>query len=193
MKTAKNELSAYAIGVIRYKSRVLARHHGFTTSDIPDIRQELTLYLLEHLPRHDPEKGADTTFICMLIDGKIAKMIRHRHQDARNPVREECSLNEVVQDDTGRDVLRANTITEDEADQRLAMRRRTAEEEVDLVHDVAAAVAALPDDLRRVATLLRTHRPASAARILGIPRTTLYRAIERIRADFRRKGLKEYS
>jgi len=192
MKTAKNELSAYAIGVIRYKSRLLAGQHGFTTSDIPDIRQELTLYLLEHLPRHDPEKGADTTFICMLIDGKIAKMIRHRHQDARNPVREECSLNEVVQDDTGRDVLRANTITEDEADQRVAKRKRSAEGEVDLLHDVSVAVAALPDDLRRVAILLQTHRPANAARILGIPRTTLYRAIERIRAEFRRKGLREY-
>ena len=60
---------------------------------------------------------------------------------------------------------------------------------VALAADVAAAVAALPPDLRAAAEALKTDTVAAAARALGVSRAAMYARVREIRSWFERAGL----
>ena len=83
-------------------------------------------------------------------------------------------------------------IVEDEADIRAGRRRRSREEEAQLRLDVSLVLSGLPNDLRKVAERLMTETVTEAAKSLGIPRTTLYGAKERLRRIFENTGLRDY-
>jgi len=192
LENQKVSISDYARSLIRFKSRQMVGRAGFNESDLEDIEQELTVYLLDNLPRHDAAKSSENTFVSMLLDGKVAKMLRRRSQGQRDHRREEFSLNDRVVDDLGDEVQRVNIITADEACMRWGTTNCTREDEVDRSTDVVRAVNELPDDLRHIAELLKVERPAEVARRLKMPRTTLNRAIERIRKAFEADGLEDY-
>ena len=101
MDTRQSSISNYATRLISFRARQMIGQAGYRECDLGDIGQEMTLYLLEHLPRHDPSRSSENTFACRLLDGKIAKMIRKRCQKARDTRREDCSLNDPIPDDTG--------------------------------------------------------------------------------------------
>ena len=185
-------ISGYATKLVSFRARQMIGQAGYRECDLEDIEQELRLYLLEHLPLHDPARASEKTFACRLLDGKIAKMIRKRCQKARDSRREDCSLNDPIPDDMGTHTQRANTITEDDADLRWGKRNRIRAEEENLKLDLSLAIAALPETLQRIAELLKTKQPAEVARILGIPPTSLRRDIERIKRAFRKRDLEDY-
>jgi len=75
---------------------------------------------------------------------------------------------------------------------RWGKRNRIRAEEENLKLDLSLAIAELPEDLQRIAELLKTKQPAEVARILGIPPTSLRRDIERIKRAFRKRDLEDY-
>ena len=74
-------------------------------------------------------------------------------------------------------------------DIRLGRHHSPAQEQVELRLDVQEALERLPEDLRPIAERLQHHSIAEVARELGMPRTTLYELIARIRRRFQRLGL----
>ncbi len=186
------ELSDYAIGLIRLKARQLARIEGFAPQDIEDIRQDLILDLLERLPKFDPTKATYNTFTARIIDRKVAKLIRHRNSQMRDPRREACSLNDRVHDNDGETVERSQTIAAEEADRRLGRRVRSDLETAELALDVEAVLKRLPDNMHRLCELLKTGSIADAARAMGVPRTTLNDHVKKLREFFEAAGLRDY-
>ena len=188
----QNVISDYAVKLISRKARQLVGTAGFTKSDIEDLEQEMILDLLERLPKYDPDKAAQNTFVTRLVERKISKLIRDRKREIRNFCRESCSLNDLLEDPEGNTIERAYTIDQDRASIRIGRRNHTSEEEAQLRLDVSLVLSGLPDDLRPIAERLKTQTLTEAANSLGIPRTTLYGAKKRLRRIFEDAGLRHY-
>jgi RNA polymerase sigma factor (sigma-70 family) len=187
------EINEYAESAIRVKARQLVGTAGFTTSDVADIEQELRVELLLRLPKFDPQKATYNTFVTRIVEGKAAKLVRHRMRELRDYRRNCCSLDDVVEDGDGCFVARAETMDRDETDIRTDKRARTREEQAQLQTDVAFALETLPDDLRAVAEcVMESATLAEATKKLGMPRMTLYGALERLRRQFEDAGVGDY-
>jgi len=186
------ELSDYAIRLIRHRASRLVATAGFAPQDIEDIRQDLILDLLERLPKFDPTKATYNTFVARLIDRKVAKLIRDRNCEKRAPRREECSLNEYIDDGEGGAIELIQTIVAEGADRRLGRQERSDQETAELALDVEAVLKRLPDNLRRLCQFLKVGGIANAARAMGVPRTTLNDRVKKLRDAFGPAGLWDY-
>lgn len=174
------ELGEYANDLIRIKAHRLIGKAGFTWSDCDDIEQELMLDLLVRLKRYDPRKSKKSTFSARIVDHCIATLIEKRNAACRDYRLCRDSLDAPEQDD------------EDEVPriERLADPKATTSDDIVLVIDIRIALEALPDDLRELWDLLLLDSNISrTARKLGIPRTTLYGHLERLRKALREAGL----
>ncbi len=195
METSKKtcEISEYAMEFIHHKSRELVGMPGFAGQDVEDIEQELVLDLLERLPKFDPAKATNSTFVQRLVERKISNMVRDAKRERRDPEREDCSLDDEVEDEDGDFVPLGETIPEDGHDLRLGRQTRLAADRDELALDVAAVLAELPEELRAAAEALSTMTIAEAVRKLGIPRWKFDEVyLPRLREAFTAKGLGEY-
>ena len=188
----QQQISDYATVLIRCKARQLVGKAGFTWDDVEDLVQEMTLDLLSRLPKFDPDKAAHTTFVARVIERKISKLFRDRRREKRDYRRESDSLNDPVKDGGGETIERAYTMDQDAVDIRMGRRDRTREDEAMLCLDVSLVLSGLPDDLRPVAEELMKKTITEAAKSLGMPRSTLYGAIDRLRPFFESGVLGDY-
>ena len=58
--------------------------------------------------------------------------------------------------------------------------------------DLGQAIASLPEELRDLCLRLHDSTMAEVAREMGIPRTTLYDRLSKLRDAFREAGLTDY-
>jgi RNA polymerase sigma-70 factor (ECF subfamily) len=186
-------INEYAAQLIKNKARQLVGHVGFTESDREDLEQEMMLDLLVRLPKFDPSKAASTTFVAMVVDRKISKIIRHRTQEKRDYRRIVSSCNDPIEDRDGTTIEREQTISKDEIDLQTGKHARPEAERIDMRLDVSFAISELPPELQALARRLMDQSIAEAARELGVPRSTLYETgIARLRNFFEDRGLSEY-
>jgi len=186
------EIGDYAAKLIRCKARQLVGKAGFTWDDVEDLEQEMTLDLLLRLPKFDPDKAAHTTFVARVTERKISKLLRDRKRERRDFRRIARSLNDPIEDGEGESTERAYTIDQDEVDIRMGHRHCSREEEAHLRLDVSLVVSGLPEDLREIAKRLQTETITEAAKSLGIPRSTLYGKIDRLKLLFENAGLRDW-
>jgi len=182
---------AYVNDLIHHKARQVAQQSGFNKSDVEDIEQDLRLELLDRCASFDASRASFHTFAARVVDGKIAKLIRHRNAAPRDPRREQCSLQDEIVDGDGRVVNRSETISPAD-DYRRPSAEMPEHERVGLRCDLESLMASQTPRQRRLCQLLRTMRLADAARILRVPRTTLHDDILKIRQRFEAAGLREY-
>ncbi|MFH1680409.1 MAG: sigma factor [Candidatus Eisenbacteria bacterium] len=181
----------YVAHHIRHKARLLVGRYGFRETDIEDLEQELTLDLLQRMPKYDPDRAQRTTFVARLVRNKIASVVEARKagkRDYRTPV---YSLTGWVKDATNGFLLRIETVDQDHYLLRTG-RRRSQQEVLDLSIDLKRATDLLPPELRELCRRLRYETVSEISRAKGIPRSTLYEAIEKIRAHFEERGLRDY-
>lgn len=188
----QQQITDYAAVLIRCKARQLVGKAGFTWDDVEDLEQEMRLDLLERLAKFDPDKAKRTTFVARVVERKISKLFRDRAREKRDYRRECGSLNDPIQDGEGETVERAYTMDQDAADIRMGLRDHTREDEAMLSFDVALVLSGLPENLRPVAQELMDKTITEAAKRLGMPRSTLYGAIARLRPYFEDAGLGDY-
>ena len=182
----RNDLEEHARNLIRYKSARLIGEFGFTRDDREDLIQDLALDLLIRLPKFDPAKASLRKFVTLVINRRIATLIRSRFQQKRDFRREVCSLD----DD---DSFIADGLTHDDLDSRTGRRSRPAAERADMQADLLRGLEELPPDLRSLADELLTKSITEIARELGVSRGTLYKTgIARLRKAFEDRGLREY-
>lgn len=179
----QNRPNDYAARLIQFKARMLSRRWAFAGDDREDIEHDLWLDLLERLPKYDPDKATLNTFIALVVERRVATLIRDRSTEKRSPDREECSLDDPVLDADGRVVPRHET-TPEAANDPARLR--------DLERDVAHVVAHLPDDLRAIALALAFGTQNSVGPELGFSRRAMAKAVEQLREIFRDAGLDEY-
>lgn len=176
--------------LIRHKARRLIGRAGLREQDREDLEQELTCRLLARLPAFDPRKGRHAAFVRLviariadnLLRDRLARRRDHRHtRSLEAPVRGDDEL-----------VRLAQAITRSHHDDRRGRHPRPDPELAQLAGDLGVVLSVLPPKLRDLAERLMRQSVAAAARELGVPRTTLYGDIRRLRRHFERAGLRDY-
>jgi len=187
-----NPIDDYTERIICSKAKQLVGVAGFTDSDRADIEQELTIVLLKRLPKFDAKKAQRRTFIVRLIDRKVVDLIRHRKAEKRDPMREECSLNERLSNGMGGTVAVVDTLSKTDLLRR-SQKEVVSENDLTCMKlDLATVIASLPPELRDLCERLKTCTVAEISRQTGVPPSTLRSRIKRIRQRFQNAGLEDY-
>jgi len=174
------ELGKYAHGLIRSKARTLIGKAGFTSADCEDIEQELALDLLVRLQNYDPQKSKRSTFMTRVVEHRIATLLEERHAACRDWRLCRDSLD----DPEWQENEESASHIENQPDLSLP-----TGDDLALKLDLGKALESLPADLRELWDLLLGSNIHRVSRETGIPRTTLYYRIERLRAALRDAGL----
>jgi len=179
----------YAARMIRFRAAQIVGLVGLPKTDRDDIEQELRLHVLRRLEKFDPAIAQWNTFVGIVIQRHAATLIeRHRRRgrvpdptSSPNPI--SISLDAVREppaaDRTKPHVLAALAV------------HSNHEHQSDLAMDVEQVLTLLPKPCRRMCALLKRHSVAEAARLLGIPRTTLHDRLSRLREVFQAAGIKK--
>jgi RNA polymerase sigma-70 factor (ECF subfamily) len=186
------EINATILSVIRHQARKLVGTAGFTESDREDIEQDLILYLLTRLPKYDPDKAAEITFVTHVIDRKARNLIRHRTCEMRDYRREAYSLNEPTESSEGANADRGALITQEDFDKGRGLDDWSTQEDWEFTQDVAATLTCLPKHLRRLCEHLMDGNITDAARAMGIPRSTACDHVKKVREYFENAGMRNY-
>ena len=186
-----SDAQTLATRLIRRKARQIAARDNFTPSDKDDIAQDLWLHLIERIDKFDAEKGTIFAFIVTVVERKAASILRHQAAAKRDVCR--CSsLNLSIRANDGTRVELASTITEDAPNARLGKRTLHPQRGVEMVIDVTEFVETLPAELKELCERLRSRTLSEIARETGVPRSTLYERIKKLREYFEEAGLREY-
>jgi RNA polymerase sigma-70 factor (ECF subfamily) len=184
-------IDEYAANLIRHKARQLARRPEFSQTDQEDLEQEMILDLLRRLPQYDPQRSPRNAFITRVVNHMIARLIEFHRAGSRDSGTPTGSLNhEVVHADGSVGDL-VQTVDEAACHRRTGITSFPERERLDMKLDVETALRDLPEDLRRLCKLLQSKTVTEISRETGIPRPTLYDAMERVKERFQKAGLKK--
>jgi len=178
------------VRIIAAKARRLIRQRKFHSQDYEDLVQELTLEWLRYRPLFDPRRASLSTYATRVINNRIAALIRHRKAVKRDRGGPMLSLDRLVKD-PGDGRARLGDVLSDE-DVRFRVGAAQNERRRDLAVDVSALLAVLPDALRALAVQLQTMTITGVSRLTGVPRSTVYESVGKLRRHFAAAGLDQY-
>ena len=177
----ENCLSSDTFRFIRLKANQLTGKYGFLRDDIDDIQQSLVLDYLQRVRRFDADRGDSDHFARHIVKHGVARLIESQRAACRGYGNRLCSVSTACGRPESPDL--ADSISEE--DRILKRSPQKLERDLVLRVDVAKAVGALPDDLRRVCLfLMALDHVGQVATAAGVSRATLYRRIRAIRARF---------
>jgi RNA polymerase sigma-70 factor (ECF subfamily) len=172
-------IDGFAARVIQFKAKQMIGKVGFTESDREDIEQDLALDVLHRMRKFDPTRAQRHTFVVRVVEHRIATIIEHRQAGIRDYRRCCGGFDEAL-------------IDEDEYLLRMGRISRPRAELRDLTLDVTDVVSQLPPKLRDLCERLKKKTVSEVAREMGIPRSTLYESIRRLRRRMTDAGLRDY-
>jgi hypothetical protein len=153
----------------------VAQLAGLTSTEVPDISQDIVAHVWSRLGRFDPTKTDDpAVFVRMLVAHATATILRGR---VRLACRAPASLEAVLRHAGDRPL---------EPIDPHAPRRQ---QQTALALDVEVILGRLPRQLRRVARSLQTRSVSATARHLRMSRTEVYRRLAELREAFAEAGL----
>lgn len=182
--------SPYITDMIKIKAKELHRRPEFRGIDPADTRQSLATQVVQQAHLFDPNRGAVTTFIAMVLKTAAAMLRRDILRAKRGGgVRPQSLEGSALQSDReGRsllDVLLESDLHRRRGDPNLSDLDRHV-----LQLDVQETLAGFKPDLRRAALLLmQDATELSMAEELGCSRRQVRKAIREIRRRLRLAGL----
>lgn len=150
---------------------------GLLRQECQNVEQELVSRYYARRKSFDSARGDHTAFFRVVLRRLGANCIRESKARKRRR-----------QDEYAFDDLDVSS----NCDRRLRIVRRSAQEQAELTHDVAAVVAKLPPGLRALAHRLKEQSLMDASHELGIAHSTLSGWVRAIRKQFEDAGLREY-
>ena len=187
-----DEIVRYALKRSSFKAKQMVGRHGFSRDDFEDIRQELVVDVLERLPKFSRSRAGVKTFICRLIDNRIAYLIKHQEAGCRNHRRLERRLDDWAHGKDNRWTILGQTLTEDDALGRLGRKRISNRERIGLALDTVALLDQLSKLDRKLCLQLQAKTVSEIARQTGVVRTRIYERLRAIRQIFLQAGMAEY-
>lgn len=177
------ELIEYVTKRTQYKARQIVRRVP-SLGDVEDVQHDLLEDVFRRLPRFNGDRAGVKTFICRIIDNKIADLLRTldrtlRGRNARGP-----SVDDWVLDEDGAWARRDAVIDEARSRAHLGVFGRSAEEQQNLAMDTAAVVAKLTPEQQKLCVRLQSQTPTEISRETGMSRSILYQRIAALRDIF---------
>jgi RNA polymerase sigma-70 factor (ECF subfamily) len=185
------DIGEYAEKVIRIRARQLVGKAGFSENDCEDLAQDMKFDLWRRLSKFNPSKAPLNAFIDRVVRHKVASIIEGRKAQRRD-FRRQCSLNDTLQNAGSESTERGDTVDQDQVYRRTGPPSHSIEDLRDLAVDVDAVLSRLPPRLRDLCRRLRARTPTEVSQETGIPRGSLYEAIEELRRRFRDADLEKY-
>ena len=167
-----------------HKAHELSHQPGFTPADAPDLEQDLLAKVAERQTTYLPGRGRPEAFARTIVESKSATIARDRRAAKRPP----ASVASLDQPPAG-ERLRLIDLLPSAASR---TRVRSGEPDLDLQTDLAIVLKSLPSDDQAICGCLMSGTLSDASRELGRPRSTLQKAVARIRRRFEDAGLKIY-
>lgn len=185
-------IDEYTVRLITFKAKQLTAHPGFSEADREDLEQELLLDLLRRQPKYDPARAQHNTFVARVVEHRAASLIEERKAGLRDYRLQAFSLNDHIEDDDGVRYERAETFDQDDYLLRTGRQSRSSDELRDLGIDVRSVVDQSPPKLRDLCQGLMRDSITDVSRETGIPRSTLYGIIDKVRVAFKDAELEAY-
>lgn len=179
-------ITPYAEELVRKKSFLLKGRFGYLKSDIDDIQQELFVEIIENHEHYDPEKGSYKTWLNIVVNRKIWRMIRQRQLQKSDFRRKPVSLDNGEEESA----WHKDEVLED-IDPSCAFNSSKQHEKMPVderVH-LQQAIASLPEDLKEVLDLVSRMTNLEAARQLGISKFLLKKKLGLIDRHLRDYGI----
>jgi len=161
--------------LIRSKARQVVRCCHLSSSELPDVEQDLTLHVWRRLDRFDPTKTEREAFVRMLVAHATASALRGRRSRSKKAAQPlDWALRVGACDPVDPKAWPG------------------PQQERALALDVEEILATLPHRLRRVARAVSGGSITEAARQLKMSRAAVYRRLEELRAAFVAAGFEEF-
>ncbi len=167
-------------------ARRLQRKLALPVADIDDLRQDLLVDLICRLPGFDARRGSIGAFANIVLRNQSSRIAIRHHRQRRAQGGTMLSLDAPV---AGSAEPLGCLLAETDGLAAWHGRDGCATEDAETRHDLARALAELPDDLRRLCAALGTCAAADLARREGISRSALYRRVARLRLELAMRGL----
>ena len=185
------ELVSYVVKQTDYKARQIVRRVA-ALGDVEDVQHVLIEDVLRRLPKFNGERAGVKTFICRVINNKIASLLKSHNAACRRNGCAGESLDDWGHDDEGCWVRRGTTIGEDRARAHTGQAPRSRRELLELAMDMAGVAKLLPEDLHALYVRLRSQTVLEISRETDMSRSAIYKRIAAIRAVFLAAGLHHY-
>jgi RNA polymerase sigma factor (sigma-70 family) len=132
-----------------------------------DIRQDFIVAIVEAMPGFDPARSSWRTYLSRVFNNRYCNFRRQYKLDRK----------------VMGDIVALDAMDDDESDD-----LPTYEVDLETPIDINTVIEKLPARLRQFAELLKTNSPADVATQLNVTRSTVGRAMKRIREVFLRAG-----
>jgi RNA polymerase sigma factor (sigma-70 family) len=157
---------------------------GFRRQDREDLEQDFLVDLLRRLESFNPKRSPRRHFVMLVVKHYASSLLRKRHARKRD-YRKVISLHTPVNSGDGTVNELAQTISQEEYDQKHGRAESDREEMVELATDVRDRLNTLSAEDQSLAGLLTMHSVSEVAEILRLHRSTVSYRVRRLRPRFR--------
>jgi RNA polymerase sigma-70 factor (ECF subfamily) len=167
-------------------ARRLRRKLALSAADLDDLRQDLLVDVVCRLPGFDKRRGSIGAFANIVLRNQSSRIAIRHHRQRRAQGGGMLSLDAPL---SGGDVPLGCLLAETDGLAAWHGRDRCAATEVETRHDLARALADLPEEARGLCAALGDCAVAELVGRDGLSRSVLYRHLARLRLDLAMRGL----
>lgn len=163
----------FALKTVAVKARQLVHRPEFWDCDSEDIKQDLLLYLIQKASGYDESRATINTFINRVVESAAAELVRSKSRLKRFPADKLGYMQSFETPVDTVDETYANLGSElsaDDAARRTCGEARDAIRQIDRHDAIAAAIDAMPNELRTLAQYLKNHTATEAREKFGYSR-----------------------
>ncbi len=157
----------------------------------------MVMDLQQRLPRFDPNRARRNNFIAHVVKHRVAALSKAQEAGVRDFRLRAFSLDrdlplEADEPDPVKGQFTSPLLDQTAYLQQTGTTARSESERKELRMDLEEALKALPPDLRDLCRRLVSQTVTEVCRDTGVPRATLYGAIQKVRKIFEEAGLDAY-
>lgn len=167
-------------------ARRLLRKLALPAADLDDLRQDLLVDVICRLPGFDKRRGSIGAFANIVLRNQCSRIAIRHHRQRQAQGGTVLSLDAPV---AGSAEPLGCLLAETDGLAAWHGQDRCAAADVETRHDLARALADLPEDVRGLCAALGTCAVADLVGRDGISRSALYRRLARLRLELAMRGL----
>jgi hypothetical protein len=172
---------------IRIKAHLLSKRLGAGVEVRREFEQDYWLEYLQARELFDPSRASWATFLEKVLESAGGHLMEKWNAKKRRIERQSRSLNAPLED--GSDETLEDVYGDVEHFELTGDGTPPTSETIDTAIDVRQVIASLSPELQKLAALLMRKSVAGIAADFGVPRTTLYGQVAKIRSAFERARL----